>query len=50
MSKAGGQIAAQGPAALVTSIHFPNLVWSTISETHHPVAGGKEDNEFKKGL
>lgn len=49
MSQAGGQIAVHGPAVLVTYIHFPNLVWRSVSGASNLVEGGKEDNAFKGG-
>lgn len=47
MSQAGGQIAVHGPAVLVTYIHFPNLVWSSVSAASNLEEGGKEGNVFK---
>lgn len=47
MSPAGGQIAVHGPAVLVTYIHFPNLVRSSVCAANNLVEGGKKGNAFK---
>lgn len=47
MSQAVGQIAVHDPAVLVTYIHFPNLVWSSISVASNLVEGGKKGNALK---
>lgn len=46
MSQAGGQIAVHGPAVLVTYIHFPSLVWSSIPAASNLVEDSKKGNVF----
>lgn len=48
MSQAGGQIAVHGPAVLLTYIHFPNLVWSSVVRASNLVESGKEGIAFKE--